>query len=112
MCSKLRDGLLSYRPDGDGLYYVCCFMEKSYYGKLIEDYQIPKNGTFDEIYNCEGYWQLREDLLNGKLIAACRNCKIGESDYYNMLSIIDNEIKEVIDEILMDRHQHEKKKNL
>lgn len=83
-CEKLSNGYLSYGMNGK-LEFACCFMDKKYWYELFERYQIPDNKNPEEIYNSRGYWQLRKDLLEGKLQKECHNCTIGESNYYNIL---------------------------
>ena len=82
-CDKLRNGYLSYDQSGK-VGFACCFMDKKYWRELIERYQIPDNKAPEIIYNCEGYWRLRKDLLEGKLRRECRNCTIGQSEYYRL----------------------------
>ena len=82
-CDKLRNGYLSYDQSGR-VGFACCFMDKKYWRELIERYQIPDNKAPEIIYNCEGYWRLRKDLLEGKLRRECRNCTIGQSEYYRL----------------------------
>ena len=88
-CEKLRNGYLSYNLNGK-LDFACCFMKKKYYRELIERYHIPDKGTPDEIYNSTGYWKLRLDLLNGNLKKECGNCTIGKSNYFTLLSQVEN----------------------
>lgn len=80
-CRRLEDGELVYDIDGK-LDKVCCYMEKKYFDKLYVEYQIPRYGSPEDVYNCEGYWRLRKDLLEGKLEEPCKACTRGTSDYY------------------------------
>lgn len=80
-CDKLSNGYVSYDKDGK-IGFACCFMDKKYWRELIERYHIPDFIDPESIYNSKGYWQLRKDLLEGKLKKECRNCTIGKSHYY------------------------------
>lgn len=80
-CDKLENGALSYDLDGN-IGFACCFMDKKYWREIILRYHIPDKKSPDEIYNSEGYWRLRKDLLEGKLKKECRDCTIGKSNYY------------------------------
>jgi len=91
-CSKLSNGILSYDLDGQ-LEYPCCFMDKRYLHTILEDYNIPLRGSPIDIYNCEGYWKMREDLLNGKLNKVCRNCIYGKMDYAIIYEEIRNKVE-------------------
>lgn len=82
-CDKLSNGYLSYDLNGR-VGFACCFMDKKYWRDLIERYNIPDYKNPDIIYNSKGYWQLRKDLLEGKLQKECRNCTIGKSNYYKL----------------------------
>ena len=82
-CEKLSNGYLSYDLKGK-VGFACCFMDKKYWRELIERYNIPDYKNPNVIYNSKGYWQLRKDLLEGKLKKECRSCTIGKSEYYTL----------------------------
>ena len=54
---------------------------------IIEPYKIPRNGSPFEIYNSNGWWKLRKDMLEGKLLDECKHCAAGNSDYYRLKEI-------------------------
>lgn len=83
-CEKLSNGYLSYDLDGR-IEFACCFMDKKYQRELIERYHIPDFKSPQNIYNSRGYWQMRKDLLEGKLKTECRNCMIGKSNCYRII---------------------------
>lgn len=64
-CQRLSCLSMKYDEQGN-LDGVCTSMKESL--AIAEKYGIPKKGTPFEIYNSKGWWQLRLDLLNGKLI--------------------------------------------
>ena len=61
---------------------VCTSLKESL--KIAADYNIPKTGTPFEIYNSRGWWMLRKDMLDGKLISDCSECHKGNSYYYEL----------------------------
>lgn len=66
--------------DKSGPKGACCNMYK--FGKqLTECYKIPKRGSIDKIYNSKGYWQMRKDMLDGKLADYCKNCNMRNVGY-------------------------------
>lgn len=96
-CKKLESGILAYNGEGEQK-FACCFMDKNYYMSILSDYGIDLNGAAEEVYNSKGYWQMRKDLLEGKLGWICRDCMIGCADYYTARS----QIKKIV---LMDELQ-------
>jgi len=60
----------------------CTSMKESL--EIASQYGIPKTGTPFDIYNSKGWWQLRKDMLEGKLIDVCRSCHKGNSYYYRI----------------------------
>ncbi|BAE85098.1 hypothetical protein DSY3309 [Desulfitobacterium hafniense Y51] len=82
-CTYLWNGLMELNPDGS-MREICCNMLDGHNDELMKHYQIPQSGTPFEIYNSKGYWQLRKDLLEGKLLEVCNGCSYGSKDYYYM----------------------------
>lgn len=86
-CRGLDNGKISFDINGE-LETVCCFMDSRYMKELYKEYQIPRKGNPEEIYNSEGYWKLRQDLLEGKLEKQCGLCTCGEADYYYIETLL------------------------
>lgn len=79
-CQKFYDLKLNFNEKNE-LVYLCCYMNDQ---DLVKRYDIPVKGTPFEIYNSPGWWQLRKDMLEGKLIENCKRCFSGNSDYYRL----------------------------
>ena len=77
-CRFFWNGIIDMTKNG--LKGVCCNMEK-FGADLIEKYNIPTNGTVDKIYNSKGYWQLRKDMLDGRLKNYCKYCELCNVGY-------------------------------
>lgn len=56
-------------------------MDEKFIEGLYVEYQIPREGNLEGIYNCKGYWRMRQDLLEGKLEGPCAACTRGTADY-------------------------------
>lgn len=98
-CKKLESGVISYDSIGKGEQrFACCFMDTRYYKKILQEYNIDLHGNVDQVYNSEGYWKMRQDMLEGKLTWLCRDCMLGCEDYFMMrnqvkLIVIQEEIE-------------------
>lgn len=84
LCTSLDDGFLVYSLDHKCV-FPCCGMPISNRLELVERYGLDMDAGFDEIYNSKGYWQMRKDLLDGKLLDLCKGCPRGY-DMFNHLS--------------------------
>lgn len=80
-CQRLSCLSLKFDENGE-LDGVCTSMKRS--NEIANEYKIPRNGTPFEIYNSKGWWQLRKDLLEGKLLEECKDCHKGNSYYYSL----------------------------
>ncbi len=62
---------------GDGFDVLpCCYMSKGDARKISARYGLgfeKPRGTVD-VYNSDGYWQMRQDLAEGKLDEFCGGC--------------------------------------
>ena len=59
---------------------MCCRLYQS--GKdLLPKYSVPFKGKIDKIYNSKVYWQMRKDMLDGKLEDYCKNCNMRNVGY-------------------------------
>ncbi len=78
-CRYFWNGIIPIKANNqiDG---ICCYMENR--GKpLISKYNVPSKGKIDKIYNSKGYWQMRKDMLDGKLEDYCKNCSMRNAGY-------------------------------
>lgn len=79
-CQNISNGEMVFDVKND-LRVVCCFMMNP---NIIERYRIPRRGSPFDIYNSKGWWNLRKDMLAGKLLNECKHCTVGNSDYYRL----------------------------
>jgi len=82
-CQKVSNLEMGF-DEKNNLSFVCCFMMNP---SIIERYKIPRKGSPFEIYNSIGWWKLRKDMLEGKLLDECKHCVSGNSDYYRLSEI-------------------------
>lgn len=78
-CRYFWNGIIPIKANNqiDG---ICCYMENR--GKpLISKYNVPSKGKIDKAYNSNGYWQMRKDMLDGKLEDYCKNCNMRNVGY-------------------------------
>lgn len=66
----------------------CCVMQGSDANKLTAAYNVPVHLPPHEVYNSTEMWKLRKDMLEGKHLDICANCRMG-STYYEQLKKID-----------------------
>ncbi|QIB68171.1 radical SAM protein [Aminipila butyrica] len=88
-CSYFRNGFIEINPDG-AIREICCNMTPEDNAYLMDKYNLSNNDYGFDAYNSIGYWQLRQDLINGKLEKYCRNCQLG---YYDGLKYTQNHYK-------------------
>lgn len=81
-CQQPSNLVMSFDEENK-LSLICCFMMLD----IIDRYQIPRAGSPLEIYNSKGWWQLRKDMLEGKLLDECKHCSAGNSDYYKLKEV-------------------------
>lgn len=79
-CRYMWNGIVSFKETGE-FRYLCCYMDKNKGNELINKYNIPKSGTPSEIYNSNEFWNLRRDMLNGKLTEYCKDCDLCKNSY-------------------------------
>lgn len=69
----------------DGSIIPCCIMDPSERNKQIlkERYGLhdPNSRGLQDIFNSEGLWRFREDLLNGNVGDLCGNCNAAKEEF-------------------------------
>ncbi|MCM1219174.1 MAG: hypothetical protein NC548_32235 [Lachnospiraceae bacterium] len=82
-CRYMWNGIIALTEQGT-LSYLCCYMEKNKKLELMERYQIPTSGSVKDIYNSRELWELRRDMLEGKLTDYCQGCNLCNTGYENL----------------------------
>jgi hypothetical protein len=83
-CRYMWNKIMAFKKTGE-LSGLCCYLDPNDSNELMAVYNIPKFASPKEIYNSKGFWNLRKDMLNGKLIKYCKNCSLCNTGY-NVLS--------------------------
>jgi len=75
-CSKPWHGVIKYDETGKFARW-CGNISLVPSLEIIEKYHIPRTGAPWEILNSEGFFQYRKDMLDGKCLEYCENCRVG-----------------------------------